>query len=238
MTAEGWVRVGIVTRPHGVRGALRLHLDNPDSELLIEGLSVVVRKTVRGAAVDQPHTVARVFGAGDRLELEAVTTRELAEALRGAELCVNREDFPEPDDDESYLIDLIGAEVRDTEGAVLGTLEAFSDNGAQPLAQICVGKRRGRKRYVEFPFVPELIVGVDEEAGVLVIDPPGGLFTGDADVAGSPGGDEEHGPPPADAAADANKASAADSSAASSTASSTAESEGPTERAASMEGEA
>jgi 16S rRNA processing protein RimM len=179
-----WVRIGVVTRPHGVRGALRLHLDNPETELLVEGLVVQLRREVRGAEKTEEHAVARVFGVGDRLELEGVRTREAAEALRGAELCVHRDAFPEPDDDESYLVDLLGFEVRDPAGAVLGTIDAFADNGAQPLAQVLVGTHRGRKRIVEMPFVPELILKLDEEAGVLVVDPPGGLFTGEAEVAG------------------------------------------------------
>ena len=181
-----WVRIGVVTRPHGVRGAVRLHLDNPESDLLDEGLVVQLRRQVRGAEKAAEHTVARVFGVGDRLELEGVASREAAEALRGAELCVHRDAFPEADDDESYLVDLIGFEVRDVQGHALGTIEAFADNGAQPLAQVMVGTRRGRKRYVEFPFVPELISELDEAAGVLVVDPPEGLFSGDADVAGDP----------------------------------------------------
>jgi 16S rRNA processing protein RimM len=182
---DGWVRIGVVTRPHGVRGGLRLHLDNPHSDLLAEGLPVQLRREVRGEQKVIAHTVARVFGVGDRLELEGVTSREAAEALRGTELCVHRDTFPAADDDESYLVDLIGVEVHDADGAVLGVIEAFADNGAQPLAQVMVGIRRGRKRYVELPLVPELVVELDEEAGVLVVDPPQGLFSGEAEVAGS-----------------------------------------------------
>lgn len=181
---ERWVRIGVVTRPHGVKGALRLHLDNPHSDLLAEGLAVQLRQQVRGAPKVVEHTVARVFGTGDRFELEGLTSREIAEGLRGAELCVHRDAFPEPDDDESYLVDLVGLQVRDASGAELGVIEGFADNGAQPLAQVMVGTRRGKKRYVEMPFVPELIVSLDEDAGVLVVDPPQGLFSGDAEVAG------------------------------------------------------
>lgn len=176
--ASAWVRIGVVGRPHGVRGALRIHLDNPDSELLDPGLSVRLRKEERARVREAVYAVANVFGGGDRVELEDLGDRDDAEAWRGAEVAVRREDFPPLEEDESYLIDLVGARVTDPAGRELGVIEAFTDNGAQPLAVV-----RTTAGPVDLPFVPGLVASVDEAAKVVVVDAPVGLFEGEAEEA-------------------------------------------------------
>lgn len=190
-----FVRVGVVARPHGVRGALKLHLDNPESELLAPGLKlriVPVPRRERGGVPAAPKdvrdvVVARVFG-GDRVELEGDLTREDADALRGAEIQVDRADFPPPSEEEAYLIDFVGAEVRTEGGATLGVIRGFTDNRAQPLALV----ETPSGAVVEMPFVPGIITHLDPEAAAVIVAPPGGLFDDDALHAGdAPASPEE-----------------------------------------------
>lgn len=165
---DDWVRVGVVSRPHGVRGGLRLHLDNRDSEVLREKLELKLGETV--------FCVTRSYG-DHRVELEGVDDRDAAEALRAREIWVRRADFPPPDDDESYLVDLIGARVLHADDdRELGVIAAFSDNTVQPLAEVKTGD--GETRLM--PFVPGIVVDVDEDAGVVRVAPPEGLLDGEA----------------------------------------------------------
>lgn len=190
MTREGdsasddrWVYIGRVARPHGVRGGLRLHLENPDGEVLREG---IVLRLERPKSAPREVTVTRVYGES-LVNLEEIKDRDEAEALREAHVHVRRADFPPPDEDESYLVDLIGAEVRHVDGRVLGVLESFSDNRAQPLAEVRTSEEDGA-RLVLVPFVPGIVSDVDESAGVVVLAPPLGLFEElpDDDEAGAP----------------------------------------------------
>lgn len=173
---SSWVRIGAVIRPHGIRGELKLYLDNPDSELLKKGLCIRLVPAKRPA---QTFTVAAVFGQGDRVRLEGLNDRNLAETWRQAVLEARREDFPPLAEDETYLVDLIGAEVRAEDESLLGVIDAFSDNRAQPLAEV---KTPGGE-VVSMPFVPGIVTDLDEEAGVVWVDPPEGLFFGEAEVA-------------------------------------------------------
>jgi 16S rRNA processing protein RimM len=163
-----WVVIGRVARPHGVRGALKLHLDNADSETLRKGLVVRVG--------DREMKIAKVSG-GHRYAFEGLDDRNDADALRGKPVAVRREDLPAIDDEEFYLVDVIGLEVFDEGGARLGELKAFSDNGAQLLARV---KTAGG--VVEVPFVRPILVAIEEDRVILA--PPGGLFDDDAEVAG------------------------------------------------------
>lgn len=90
---------GRVGRPHGLDGSF--HVLRPGG--LTEGLTVVVR--------GRPHVIARLAGTAERpiVRLEGASSREDAEALRGADLLV-------PgvlEDDEYWASDLVGCTVVD-----------------------------------------------------------------------------------------------------------------------------
>ncbi|MFZ9890194.1 MAG: ribosome maturation factor RimM [Myxococcota bacterium] len=180
-SGERWVLVGHVARPHGVRGGLKFELENPDSALLVVGLKVRLQRR-GGAAKDA--TIRRVYG-GTNVELEECVDRNAAEGLRGVEIFVRRDDFPPVDDDETYLVDLIGARVTHRDGHELGVIEAFSDNGAQPLAEV---RTSGARDIVLVPFVPPIVHAVDESARWVVLAPPTGLFDDDAEEVPPAGG--------------------------------------------------
>lgn len=170
-SAGDWVSFGHIAKAHGIKGGVRLHLWNEATETLRPGLVVQLR------APGQPPrdtTVAAVYGPG-LVRLEGVVDRNAAEPLRGAEVFIRRADFPPPDEGERYLIDLIGAVVVDEQGAVLGTLAGFVEETAQPLAEIAVP---GRAEPVLVPFVPPIVVRVEDDAAPIrvVLAPPLGLF--------------------------------------------------------------
>ncbi len=163
------LRLGVITRPHGVRGAVRVRLDNPDSAVFAPGLEV-------GLDDGRTLTIEGVFGQGDRLHFAGVNSRNDAEGLRGRVLLVPRDILPAPDDDEVYLVDVIGAQVLLEDGTPLGTISRFWDNGAQPIADVKTASGE-----VSMPFVPGLLVDVDVDAMRVVVRPPEGLFFGEAD---------------------------------------------------------
>jgi len=164
VTADGWVSLGVVTRSHGIKGALKLHCWTEDDGVLQPGLEVRLGERVHRVA-------AYTHGV---VELDGVRDRNAADALRGAELFVRRADFP-AEEGELYLVDLIGAPVVDEAGAPLGTVEGFSDNGAQPLVSVA----RAGAPSVLVPWVPAIVRSADKTRVVLA--PPAGLFV-DADA--------------------------------------------------------
>jgi 16S rRNA processing protein RimM len=174
-----WVLVGRLGRAHGIRGGIRIHTYHEQSDLLTEGmrLRVAVSKTVSKNLV-----IKKVYGQGDLLELEGIQDRNGAEELRGCEVEADRADFSALDDDEVYLVDFLGAQVRLPDGTPLGTIVAFGDNGAHPLADV----KPENGDVVAMPFVPGIIVELDEEKKEVIVDPPEGLFFGDMAVAAKP----------------------------------------------------
>jgi 16S rRNA processing protein RimM len=164
--ADTWVQLGVVARAHGVRGALKLKLDNDASKTLREGLVVRVG--------DREHRVARY--AGGVLTLVDVTDRDLADALRGKPLWVRRADFPEQG---LYLVDLIGAPVfidgRTETGAHIGVVHGFVEAGTQRLVIV---KRPHDE--VSVPYVSVIVIEASPQR--MVLRPPPGLLDDDAIV--------------------------------------------------------
>ena len=69
------------------------------------------------------------------IAFEDVRDRNDAEALKGTELFVDRAALPATDEDEFYHADLIGLEVRDHEGRVLGKVSALHNFGASDVLE-------------------------------------------------------------------------------------------------------
>lgn len=112
--------------------------------------------------------VAAVFGvkAGQAvLRLNEVTTREGAEALKGAELFVPRSALPDTDAEEFYHADLLGLRAEDSEGRVLGTVHAMHNYGAGDVIEI----QRDDGDNVLLPFTATFVPIVDMAGGRIVI---------------------------------------------------------------------
>ena len=69
------------------------------------------------------------------IAFEGVRDRNQAEALKGEELFVDRAALPQPGEEEFYHADLIGLEVRDSEGRVLGKVTGAHNFGASDVLE-------------------------------------------------------------------------------------------------------
>ncbi len=69
------------------------------------------------------------------IAFEGVTDRNAAEALKGAELLVDRAALPDAGEEEFYHADLIGLEVQDSEGRVLGKVISVHNFGASDVLE-------------------------------------------------------------------------------------------------------
>jgi 16S rRNA processing protein RimM len=158
------IPVGIVARPHGVRGEVRVHLYDPASTTLLG-----VRRVFVGDVV---HTVsaARATAGAILLKLTDLDDRNAVEPLRGQVVAVRRADVPLADGE--YLVaDLVGCAAVDPSGRALGTVVEVL-HGAQDLLVI-------HDAEVErlLPLVPAFVARVDLAARQVVVDLPEDLPT-------------------------------------------------------------
>src|SRR5262245_41031211 len=107
------LRIGHVARPHGVRGELRVQLDDPTSTTLLEVDRVWLGEEEYAVAG------ARLATGAVLLTVAGIADRDAAGTLRGRSVEVLRSAVPLAED-EYFVADLIGCEVVDEAGRVLG----------------------------------------------------------------------------------------------------------------------
>ncbi|WP_312686853.1 ribosome maturation factor RimM [Brevundimonas nasdae] len=98
-----------------------------------------------------------------------IATKEEADALRGLKLHVPRDRFPEPDEDEFYLADLIGVQARGADGALMGQVKSVQNFGADDMLEIAPATG-GPTWYL--PFTKEAVPELHLADGWLLAVPP------------------------------------------------------------------
>lgn len=156
--ASRLIPVAEVTRPHGVRGELRLHVYNEGSDLLLSRPRIVLRLQ-DGAERDGRIVAARPANKALLVRLAGVDDRDAAEALRGASVCVGRDTFPPLEEGEFYQCDLEGAQVVLRGGGVVGRVQRLQP---YPTCDALVVEREGAAP-LEVPLTDDFVAAVDVE---------------------------------------------------------------------------
>ena len=123
-----YYRIGVIVRPHGVRGGVKLE-PLTDSTARFKGLRQAYIEENGAYRTAQLSDIA-VQPDAVTLHIEGVDTREQAEALRGAYLCVDSAHAVKLPPDTYFVADLIGCEVTDTEGGRYGRITDVIETGA------------------------------------------------------------------------------------------------------------
>jgi 16S rRNA processing protein RimM len=148
------LNAGRVGRPHGLDGSF--HVTRPRGMLLTLG------GRLRIGSVE--HEIVRRSGTEDRpiLRLAGIDDREGAEALRGADLLVQRADAPPLPAGEYWAEDLEGCTVLTRDGRELGVVERL-----RPLPS-CEALEVGE---LLVPMVGDAVLSVDIAERRIVVDP-------------------------------------------------------------------
>jgi 16S rRNA processing protein RimM len=168
MTNTARVCVGAIAGSFGVSGEVRLKSFCADPEALASYGPLYTEDGQRSFTVRLTRPVAGGLGA----RLSGVATKEQADALKGTSLFADRNRLPSLPDDEFYHADLIGLEVRDTGGVLIGQIRAVHDHGAGDLLEIY---GPGLKETLLLPFTRAVVPMVDLRARRVVVDLPEGL---------------------------------------------------------------
>lgn len=178
---RGLVAVGTVVKPHGIRGEFCVE-SHADSPLLFAPGRTLLLAPAKGKGRPKPHTVAACREHQGRLLLtvKGIADRDAAETLRGLEILVPAAELPEPDEGEVYLHELLGCRVELADGTHVGTFEGLLD-GAAPQAEydtwiIATPPGPGGGKEILLPAVPDFLLELDPDAGLIRIDPPPGLL--------------------------------------------------------------
>jgi len=138
--------MGRVAGSYGVRGWIRV--ERPEA-----GLAECGEWWIGG----EPHAVQETKPHSGSLlaRLAGIASREVAMKLKGRAVAVSRAALPEPGAGHYYLADLVGLEVVNEKGIVLGAVKSWTFNGAQDVMEVAGDRAR------LIPWIPSVIRDVD-----------------------------------------------------------------------------
>jgi 16S rRNA processing protein RimM len=161
--------VGAIAGSFGVQGEVRLKSFTADPQAIADYAPLYTEDGARSFTLEISRPVKQGFAA----RLSGIATKEQADALKGTRLYIDRARLPSLPDDEFYHADLIGLEVYDTGGALLGRVKTVQNHGATDLLEI---HGPDLKATVLLPFTRDVVPTIDLAQRRIVADPPDGLF--------------------------------------------------------------
>ncbi|MBW4709292.1 ribosome maturation factor RimM [Roseobacter sp. YSTF-M11] len=167
--SEDRICVGAIGGAYGVRGEVRIK----SFCAVPEDIETYSPLTDESGARNFHLAIIRSIKNGFAARIAEVASKEDADALKGVQLFAGRDQLPSLPDDEYYHADLVGLQVIDTGGVVLGTVKQVLDHGAGDLLEV---QRPGSSETVLLPFTLTAVPTVDLATARVIADPPEGLF--------------------------------------------------------------
>lgn len=165
------ILLGQIGSAHGIRGhvSIRTYTEDPEA---IATYGPLMDKSGRRLFKIK---IVRVTEKGVVAQIDGVSDRNAAEALRNEELYIDRSQLPATDAAEYYHADLIGLITVDELGQTTGRIIGVYNFGAGDLLEVQFDA--GDTEFI--PFSDACVPNVDLDAGVVTIMRP--LLTGDAE---------------------------------------------------------
>ena len=177
---EDAIEVARIAGAWGVRGSISVVSYSADADALFHAKCWYLLPPEKKFAPVKPAekvllpeqlTVKKVREQGKHIVADVleVTDRDVAGALKGARIFVRRADFPKPEQDAFYWVDLIGLRVQNLQNEALGTVRELISNGPQSI--LCVVDEDAEKPVERLvPFVDAHVIDVDLEKRLIRVD--------------------------------------------------------------------
>lgn len=162
------VVLGKIVGPYGLRGAVKVHpfADDPSNWAKLPYWWVGQEGSAPGVWRQTRLLKCNLRGSSLVAELECLPDRTASEAARGVLVGVPRVDLPPAAKGEYYWADLIGLDVINARGIVLGQVLGLIETPANDVLRV----GDGAKAEQLLPFVATVVLDVDVAAGKVCVD--------------------------------------------------------------------
>ncbi len=164
------VMLGEVTRPHGLKGLLRVKSYARSKDSFQEAGIVILRDSSGSLAEFKVRSVVNHKGVL-LLSLEGLEGIDQAEQYRGSPVFVRKEALGRPQEDEYFWYQLLGLKVFLESGYYLGKISRIIPTGGTDVFVISQGGKE-----VMIPAAHEVVREIDLEQGTMTVAPPEGLL--------------------------------------------------------------
>ena len=163
------IEIGIIVRPHGIRGELKVI----PSTIWPPAGSSKLRVLLKEGSVERWITLDSVREQKGALfvRIPGVSDRDTAERLRNARLFLHRDKLPPLGEDDYFIDDLIGLKAITASGDEIGPVTGVFNSGAH---DIYIIMHSGNE--IMIPAVKAFVKKIDLSAGIMIIEPVEGLL--------------------------------------------------------------
>lgn len=165
------LKLGRITGVHGLKGAVKLKLDNPESSALATIDRLYLAADEDAPRVYQIRETRPLNHGAVKLALEGISDPSAAEALKGATVLIDATSLPPAEPDEFYYYEAIGCMVHTTDGRALGRIEEIFATGANDVWVVRDGATE-----VLVPVIADVVKSMDFAARNIVIEAVPGLL--------------------------------------------------------------
>lgn len=155
---EDTFKIGLITKPHGIKGELRVTPLTDDPARFKRLKNVIIDGKTYGVSG------AKITPDAVYLSLNGVTDRNAAEFFRGKFLLVERKDAVETEEFSYFIKDVIGCKVVTEKGEEICTVTDVTSAKTDYFTAVTVNGET-----VRFPFLRDFLIKVDIAAKVITV---------------------------------------------------------------------
>ena len=171
---EDFIAIGRVSKPHGVKGEIRIEYFNPEDLRFFSHYQVIFLQGDEGSPQAYRPISVRPHKKFILAQLEGIRTREEAEQLRGRAVLIDPAELPPLEEGEYYWNDILGMRVVTDKGGEVGKVTEILPTGSNDVYVV----QKGEKEFL-IPATQDVIIAIDIEARTMVIRPLKGLLQED-----------------------------------------------------------
>ena len=158
------ITVGMISKPHNLNGAVKVLPITDFPERFLDRKEILVE--VRGKLELMEITNVSLHNSFLIIQLEGIDSIEKAEQLRGAYLKIPETQLASLTDNEFYIFQLIGMEVKDIQGNYIGRLVNVIKTGAN---DVYIVKDRDDKEIL-VPALKKVVKKIDIDAKEMIVE--------------------------------------------------------------------
>ena len=168
MKKKKFVQVGIFGQPQGLNGDIKINIFTSS----FESFKMLKSFFMEDGKSSLIFTSLRKIGKKNIGSIEGCEDRDAALNFKGKHIFAFRENFPITNNDEYYVLDLIGCEVFNVKQESLGKVIDIKNFGAGDLIEIT---NNGKKTFY-IPMNEDNFINVDIDKKKMLVNPIKGLL--------------------------------------------------------------
>ena len=168
MRKNNLVHVGTFGQPQGLKGDIKINILTSS----FESFKILKNYFMQDGKTILHFTALRKIGKKNIASLEGCIDRNAALDYKGKYIFSSKENFSKINEDEYYVIDLIGCDVFNAEKESLGVVFDIKNFGAGDLIEITSGS----KKNFYIPMDDENLISVNIIEKKIIVNPMKGLL--------------------------------------------------------------